>query len=183
MFPQESDTVPTVLIGESLLLELIPTDIPLAEMLNKICSALDVQVGNVISVVLSWEENQHSLDELAEQAARFGLYLFSCCAMLSKNQQLLGTLETYSCLLKNPSVDEARVIQRASQLAALAIQRHDRYPKTGAATEIDSAHSWKINHRRNVLRLRHVAPPPTPIRPANAARFEKSGRTERHHNS
>ena len=126
MFPPESDVVPTVLVGESRLLELISNDKPLAEVLNQICAALDVQIGNVISVALCWEENQPSLNELAEHAARFGLYLFSCCAILSKSEELLGTLETYSCLLINPTVNEVRLIERASQLAALAIQRHDR---------------------------------------------------------
>ena len=126
MFPQESDTIPTVLIGESRILELISTDQPLAKVLNKICSALDLQVGNVVSVVLFRGENRHSLNELAEQAAQFGLYVFSCSAILSSSEQLLGTFETYSCLLKNPTVNEARLILRASQLAALAIQRHDR---------------------------------------------------------
>ncbi len=175
MFPQESHTVPTALIGESQLRELILTDKPLAEVLNRICSALDVQIGNVISVVLR-------RDELPEQSARFGLYLFSCCAILSTNRQLLGTLETYSCLLKNPTVDEARLIQRASQFAALAFQRHDVYPKTDSPTGIDSAYLWKINHRSDVLRPRHIAPPPTPIRTANAKRIRKIASPERHHN-
>ncbi len=127
MFPQESDTIPPVLISESHLLELISTGAPLPEVLSTICAALDVQVGNVVSVVLSLSENQHSLNALAEQAAQFGLYVFSCCAILSKSGQLLGTLETYSCLLRNPAVNEARLIQRASQLAALAILRF--YPE------------------------------------------------------
>jgi hypothetical protein len=42
------------LVGESRLLELI------SEVLNKICAALDVQVGNVVCVVLSSEDNEHS---------------------------------------------------------------------------------------------------------------------------
>lgn len=182
MFPQESHTVPTALIGESQLHELISTDKPLAEVLNRICSALDVQIGNVISVALCRDKNRRSLNEFAEQAARCGLYLFSCCAILSTNQQLLGTLETYSCLLKNPTVDETRLIQRASQFAALAFQRHDVYPKTDSPTGIDSAYLWKINHRSDVLRPRHIAPPPTPIRTANAKRIRKIASPERHHN-
>ena len=126
MFPEESDTLPTVLIGESRLLELVSTGVPLLEVLIKICATLDVQIGNTVSVILSAEEDQHSLNALGEQAARFGLYVYSCCAVLSKSQRLLGTLETYSYLLRNPAVNEARLIQRASQLAALAIMRHNK---------------------------------------------------------
>jgi len=126
MCPQESDALPTVLLGEGLLLELISTDVPLSEVLNRICAALDVQVGNVVSVVLSSVNDEHSLHEVAEQAVQFGLYVFSCCAILSKNEQLLGTLETYSCLMRRPAVRQTKLIHRASQLAGLAIERHDR---------------------------------------------------------
>jgi hypothetical protein len=58
--PQESDTIPTALVGESRLLELISTDAPLTEVLNKIWPALDVQAGNVACVVMSSEDNEHS---------------------------------------------------------------------------------------------------------------------------
>jgi hypothetical protein len=144
MYPQEPDTVSSVLVGESHLLELISTGAPLPEVLDKICAALDVQVGNVVSVALSSEDNQLARNELAEQAAEFGLYVFSCCAIVSKSDQLLGTLETYICLPRNPTVDEARLIQRASQIAALAIQWNGRQrgrwsftsPWTGAAERI-----------------------------------------------
>jgi hypothetical protein len=118
--------MPAVLIGESRILELISTGAPLQELLDRICSTLDFQMGNVVSVVLSLHEDAHSLNELAEQAVRFGLYVFSCCAILSKREQLLGTLETYSCLPGIPTVSQTRFILRASQLAGLAIEQQDR---------------------------------------------------------
>jgi len=126
MYQQETDAKPAVLVGESRILELISQGAPLQELLSKICSALDFQVGNVVSVALSLEEDAHSLDELAEQAVQFGLYVFSCCAILSKREQLLGTLETYSCVAGIPTVNDTRFILRASQLAALAIERQGR---------------------------------------------------------
>jgi hypothetical protein len=118
--------MPIVLPGEGRLLELISTDLPLKDVLNDICAVLDVQVGNVVSVVLSTEDDEHVWHRLAEQAVQCGLYVFSCCAILSQSDQLLGTLETYSCLSRRPAVSQTRLIQRASQLAALAMQRHDR---------------------------------------------------------
>jgi hypothetical protein len=126
MYPQELDAMPIVLPGEGRLLELISTDLPLKDVLNDICAALDVQLGNVVSVILSTEDDEHVLHQLAEQAVEFGLYVFSCCAILSQSDHLLGTLETYSCLSRRPAVSQTRLIQRASQLATLAIQRHDR---------------------------------------------------------
>jgi hypothetical protein len=126
MYPPELDAMPIVLPGEGRLLELISTDLPLKDVLNDICAALDVQVGSAVSVVLSTEDDEHVRHQLAEKAVQFGLYVFSCCAILSDSDQLLGTLETYSCLSRRPAVSQTRLIQRASQLAALAIQRHDR---------------------------------------------------------
>jgi GAF domain-containing protein len=126
MYQQETDAKPAVLVGESRIFELISTGGPLQELLDRICSALDFQVGNVVSVALSLEEDAHSLNELAEQAVQFGLYVFSCCAILSKREQLLGTLETYNCLRRIPTVSQTRLILRASQLAGLAIERQDR---------------------------------------------------------
>ena len=126
MYQQETDTKPAVLVGESRMLELISTGAPLQELLDRICSALDFQVGNVVSMALSLEEDAQSLTELAEQAVHFGLYVFSCCAILSKREQLLGTLETYSCLPRIPTVDQTRLILSASQLAGLAIERQER---------------------------------------------------------
>jgi GAF domain-containing protein len=126
MYQQETDTKPAVLVGKSRMLELISTGAPLQELLDRICSTLDFQVGNVVSVALSLEEDARSLNELAEQAVHFGLYVFSCCAILSKRKQLLGTLETYSCLPRIPTVNQTRLILSASQLAGLAIELRDR---------------------------------------------------------
>jgi len=134
MCPAESEPAPVVLLGEGRLLELISAGAPLTEVLDKICAALDVQVGNVVSVILSCEDDEHALHELAEQAVQFGLYVFSCCAILSQSEQLLGTLETYSCLARSLAVSQARLIQRASELAALAIQQQDREPDTWKLT-------------------------------------------------
>lgn len=125
MRPKESDPAPVVLLGEARLLELISRGAPLTEVFDKICFALDIQLGNVVSVILSCQDDEHALHELAERAVEFGLYVFSCCAILSESEQLLGTLETYSTLSGSLAVGQARLIQRASELAALAIQQQD----------------------------------------------------------
>lgn len=124
MYAKEPDPVPVALLGEARLLELIYGDAPLAEVLDKICGALDAQLGNVVSVVLSCGDDEHALHELAKRAMQFGLYVFSCCAIVSRSEQLLGTLETYSCFSQRPAIGEARLVQRASELVALAIQEH-----------------------------------------------------------
>jgi GAF domain-containing protein len=132
MYPQESDTIPTVLVGESSLLELISTDAPLTEVLNKICAALDVQLGNVVSVVLYADEDEHFTHTIAKSAAQFGLFIFSRSAILSVSEDLLGTLEVYCCFQASPTPSESNLIEQAAHLAALAIQCHNHQQSSGS---------------------------------------------------
>jgi hypothetical protein len=132
MYPQESDTIPTVLVGESSLLELISTDAPLTEVLNKICTALDVQMGNVVSLVLCADEDEHFTHTIAQSAAQVGLFVFSCSAILSVSEDLLGTLEVYCCFQGSPTPSESNLIERAANLAALAIQCHNHQRNSGS---------------------------------------------------
>jgi hypothetical protein len=150
MCPHDSDSNPIVLLGERRLLELISGSAPLTEVLDEICAALDVEVGNVVSVVLSSEDDEHVLHELAERAVQFGLYVFSCCAILSRSGQLLGTLETYSYLSENPAVSQAMLIQHASELAALAIQRYDREQDSWSSIATWACPSKRSLHNRTV---------------------------------
>jgi hypothetical protein len=48
----EPDTIPTQLGGESYVHELISGGAPLPEVLDRLCSAINVEIGNVASVVL-----------------------------------------------------------------------------------------------------------------------------------
>jgi hypothetical protein len=122
---QESDTRQTLLIGDGHLLELIFTGAPLRYVLDKICTALDVQVGNVVSLVLFLDDDEHFMHTIAQNAAQFGLSVFCCTAILSRSDELLGTLEMYCCFPRGPTPSESKLIARATHLAALAIQRHN----------------------------------------------------------
>ena len=46
-----SDTRRSQLVGERHILELISLGAPLPGILNKLCTAIDVQIGNVVSLV------------------------------------------------------------------------------------------------------------------------------------
>ena len=121
----ESDTIQTLLAGEGHLLELIFTGVPLTHVLDKICSALDHQVGNVASLVLLADDDEYYLHAVAQSAAHFGFYSFRSTGIFSPNGDLLGTFEMYCCVPRTPSSSESRLIERATRLAALAIQRSD----------------------------------------------------------
>jgi hypothetical protein len=125
LYKQESDTTQTLLTDEGRILDLISTGAPLAHMLDKICTALDLQVGNIVSLVLLPDDEEHTRQEIAQNAEHFGLFVFCCAAILSPSEELLGTFEVYCCFPRSPSASESRLIERAAQLAALAIQGHN----------------------------------------------------------
>jgi hypothetical protein len=126
MFHRESDNLQTFLAGEGQLLEMIAAGAPLPEVLDKLCTALDVQVGNVVSFVLSLDDQEHALHTIARSAASFGLTPFSCTAILSPREEFIGTLEIYCCVRRKPNLSESRLIKRASHLAAIAIQHFNQ---------------------------------------------------------
>jgi len=124
MYRRGSDTGHTLLVGERSLLELISTGAPLAHVLDKICAALDLQMGNVVSLVLLSDDEAHTTLTIAQSAAGFGLSLFRCAAILSPSEELLGTFEVYCCFPRTPTPSEDKLIERTAHLAALAIQGH-----------------------------------------------------------
>jgi hypothetical protein len=125
MYRQESDNLQTLLAVEGQLLEMISAGAPLPQVLDKLCTALDVQLVNVVSLVLLPDDGEHILHKIAHSAANFGLTLFSCVAILSPGQVFLGTLETYCCFPRKPALSETELIDRAVGLAALAIQYYN----------------------------------------------------------
>ena len=132
MYPQESDTIQTLQFGEGHVLELISTGAALPDVLDEICTAFDVQMGNVVSLVLFLDDDEHFTHTTAQYAAQCGLSLFSCTAILSPSDELLGTFEMYSCFPRGPTRNENMLIERATYLAALAIQLYDHAPDSGS---------------------------------------------------
>jgi len=116
------DEMKYLLSGEEQLLQSLTAHAPLTEVLNRICSALDRKIGNVVSHIALPEEDYGDPVAMGMNAALFGLYVFSLEALVAENDQLLGSLEIYCCVSRSPTADETRWIERAKCLAALAIQ-------------------------------------------------------------
>ena len=125
MYRSQADDIGTQLTGEGQLLDLISTGAPLSLVLDKISTAFDLVVGNVVSVILLPGDEEHCTHLIAQSAALFGLSIFCCAAVFSPRGELLGTFEVYSCILRIPTPGESRLLERAAQLAALAIESHD----------------------------------------------------------
>jgi hypothetical protein len=112
----------TLLRGEEGILESISLDAPLPGVLNKLCAAIDLQIGNMISVILPGED--HNLQATTQKALQFGLHVFWSASIPLRDEQVLGSFQMYCCVARSPSPFELQLIQRVTHLAALAIRSH-----------------------------------------------------------
>ena len=110
------------LMGERQILELISLGAPLASILNKLCTAIDFQLGNVISLVLLPDSDENHLCSVSRSARQVGLHLFSSTDIFSRDMVFLGTLEIYGCDPRRPAQSESQLIELAVHLAAIALQ-------------------------------------------------------------
>src|SRR5580700_11214983 len=85
------------LVGEGHILELISLGAPLPGILNKLCTAIDFQIGNVVSLVLLPDGEENHLCSVTQSATQVGLSVFSSTDILSRDKTLLGILEIYGC--------------------------------------------------------------------------------------
>jgi hypothetical protein len=117
--------------AEERLLQLISTHAPLPKALNEICSALDCQIGNVVSLISLPGGDADELAAIAMNATLFGLHTFCSEEIVAENEELLGFLEMYTSLPRCPSRDEAQFIECAKCLAAIAIKLHNEAHRQG----------------------------------------------------
>jgi len=120
--PKSDDKIQYLLSTEEQLLQSISSRAPLPGVLNEICSALDCQIGNVVSLISLPEADRIDHAAIALNAALFGLYTFCSEGLAADNEEPLGSLEMYSSVARSPSLNEIRLIERAKCLAALAIK-------------------------------------------------------------
>jgi len=111
------------LAGERHIIELISLGAPLPGILNKLCTMIDVQIGNVVSLILFPEtEENHGCSNI-QSALQVGLNVFSSTGIFSRDKSLLGILEIYGCDPRRFTPDENGLIERVVRLAAIALQR------------------------------------------------------------
>jgi hypothetical protein len=115
----------TLLRGEKDILELISMGAPLSSVLNRLCAAIDLQVGDVVSVILSADDREHDLPTITHNALQFGLHVFWSASIPLRNEDVLGSLEMYCCIPRTPTPLELCLIGQVSHLAAVAIQRRN----------------------------------------------------------
>jgi hypothetical protein len=119
------DKIEYSLNSEERLLQSISSRAPLPKVLNEICTALDCQIGNAVSIILLPGEDAGDLAAIAMNAALFGLFTFCSEGIVDGNDGLLGFLEMYCSVARTPNASEFQLIERAKCLAAIAIKRHN----------------------------------------------------------
>jgi hypothetical protein len=98
---------------------------PLPKILHKICDALNLEMGNLISFFALPGDQETDLAAIASSAELFGLYKFCSEDVVDGNGELLGSLEMYCSDPRSPLLSDAPLIERAACLAAVAIKRHN----------------------------------------------------------
>jgi hypothetical protein len=121
--PSSDDRIQYLLRTEEQLLQSISARAPLLEVLDRICSAIDSQIGNMVSFISLPGDDVTDHAAIARIAALFGLHAFCSARVVAENNELLGSLEMYCCVPRSPSPSESQLIERAACLAAIAIHR------------------------------------------------------------
>jgi len=114
-----------LLRAEEQLLHSISARIPLAEILQRICDALNSEIGNVISLASLPDDDADGLATIVKSAGIFGLHKFCSALVVGGNDEALGSIEMYCCVPRRPFLGEICLIERATCLAAIAIKRHN----------------------------------------------------------
>jgi hypothetical protein len=107
---------------EEQLSQRIATRTLLSETLNEICSSLDQDIGNVVSLILPCDGSAADREGIAGSAAHCGLHTLCSEGIFAQHGELLGFLEIYSCVARDASAEEFQRIQRAKRLAEIAIK-------------------------------------------------------------
>ena len=119
------DKIQYSLRAEEQLLQSISSHASLPKVLNEISSALDFQIGNVVSLITLPGDDPSELAATAMNAAQFGLHTFCSEGITAENDELLGFLEVYCSVPREPTAEEAELIERAKCLAAIAIKQNE----------------------------------------------------------
>ena len=120
-----------LLRAEDQIVQSISARAPLSGLLDKICSALDCQIGNMISLILLAEDGAGNLATIAENADRLGLHTFCSEGIVAGSDELLGSLHMYCSVARSPSAVEIQLIERAKCLAAIAIKLENETGQQG----------------------------------------------------
>lgn len=112
-----------LLNSERRILQSISTGRPVPQILNEICTALNSEVPNIVSLIALRKLDSASAVDAGRIAALFGLYTFFSAGIVAESGETLGCLEMYCCYDQcEPSPRELQMIERAACLATIAVE-------------------------------------------------------------
>lgn len=111
------------LAQERQILEMIVLGAPLPIILNKLCTVIDLEIGNSVSVVSLSDERESHFGPKAQMAMQVGLELFSSTEIFSRTKTVMGILEIYVCDSRLPTPQENQLIERVARLVVIGLQR------------------------------------------------------------
>jgi len=88
-----------LLRAEEQLLHSMSARVPLADMLHKICDALNSEIGNMISLISLKNDDATGLAVIANSAELFGLHKF--CSARVVGGRVTNCLDLWRCTLAN----------------------------------------------------------------------------------
>jgi hypothetical protein len=136
------------LVAERQIVESISLGAPLRGILNQLCTAIDLQIGNVISIVFLPDEQEYDHFSITHVATQFGLKVFSSTRILSGDKSLLGTFQIYCCEERRSTLHESGLIGRVIHLAGVAFQSHeDAGESTKNYTRLRSEHVGRTREK------------------------------------
>jgi hypothetical protein len=144
------DELEYLLSGEEQILQAISARVPVSDILNEICRALDCEIGNMISLISLLDDDPTTVVEVARNAALFGLHAFCSEGIVAGNDEVIGSLEMYCTVPRSPSAKEVKLIERAKCLVAIAIQR-DTEESNNAGGCAPESQSGRENRRPGYL--------------------------------
>jgi hypothetical protein len=99
----------------------------------------------MVSLISLPGDDPMSALDIAQNAALFGLHIFSSSRIVADSDERIGSLEMYCCVSRSPSHEECQLIERAVCLAAIAIECNGEAVRNASSGVIE-------NMRRNVLK-------------------------------
>ena len=110
---------------ERQILKMIALGAPVRVILNKLCTMINLEIGDVVSVVWLPAERGSHLGPKRPTAIQMGLDVFSSTDIFAHKKTLLGILEIYTCDSRLPVPHENQLIERVARLVGIALQCHN----------------------------------------------------------
>ena len=88
-------------------MDLISTGAPLPEILNNLCTTVDLQVGNIVSVMLLPDDTERDFNTIAKGALQFGLHLYWSADIALRDEDVLGIFR--NVLLRSSKAYSTRI--------------------------------------------------------------------------